>query len=242
MADTPRRIDIGFQGGQVLSVRVSPRGPRRVPQGAVRLRLGRLVRADTRRTPRCTSTSRRSSTCGSTPTSTASASRVAGARRAGPPAAPAAPDAWACAGGRSRADQARAGGRERLPLERDRDRRRHAQRAPPRRLRARHRDRARSRSCSTPLVKYAVRRARPVLEEELPALTPVLSGRSYPSAHASTSFAGARALAAAGLPEPPLHAVATAMALSRPYLGVHYPSDVLAGALLGDAVARLMTP
>src|SRR4051812_45816745 len=89
-------------------------------------------------------------------------------------------------------------------------------------------------------VKYVVRRARPVLEEELPALTPVLSGRSYPSAHASTSFAGARALTAAGLPGAPLRAVAVAMALSRPYLGVHYPSDVVAGAVLGDAVARLM--
>ena len=91
------------------------------------------------------------------------------------------------------------------------------------------------------VIKYTVRRARPVLEEELPALTPVLSGRSYPSAHASTSFAGARALAAAGVPAPPLYALAAAMALSRPYLGVHYPSDVVAGAFLGDAVARLMT-
>ena len=89
-------------------------------------------------------------------------------------------------------------------------------------------------------LKYAVRRARPVLEDELPALTPVLSGRSYPSAHASTSFAGARALAAAGLPSGPLHLVATAMALSRPYLGVHYPSDVVAGAMLGVALERLL--
>jgi membrane-associated phospholipid phosphatase len=91
------------------------------------------------------------------------------------------------------------------------------------------------------LVKQAVRRARPLLEEELPALIPVLSGRSYPSAHSSTSFAGARALSAA-LPAPPLYALAVAMALSRPYLGVHYPSDIVAGALLGDALARLMTP
>jgi undecaprenyl-diphosphatase len=92
------------------------------------------------------------------------------------------------------------------------------------------------------IVKQVVRRARPLLEEELPALTPVLSGRSYPSAHSSTSFAGARALSAAGLPGAPLYAVALTMALSRPYLGVHYPSDILAGAALGDAVARFMTP
>jgi membrane-associated phospholipid phosphatase len=92
------------------------------------------------------------------------------------------------------------------------------------------------------VVKQTVRRARPVLEAELPALTPVLSGRSYPSAHSSTSFAGARALSAAGLPAAPLYAVAVAMALSRPYLGVHYPSDIVAGAALGDAMSRFMTP
>jgi membrane-associated phospholipid phosphatase len=87
------------------------------------------------------------------------------------------------------------------------------------------------------LLKYAVRRARPVLEE-LPALAPTISGHSYPSAHSAMSFAAARVLSEA-LPAAPLYAAALAMALSRPYLGVHYPSDVLAGAGLGEAVARL---
>ena len=87
-------------------------------------------------------------------------------------------------------------------------------------------------------VKQAVRRARPALEE-LPALAPAFWWRSYPSAHSSSSFAGARALSRA-LPPAPMYALALAMALSRPYLGVHYPSDVLAGAILGDAVAELM--
>ena len=87
------------------------------------------------------------------------------------------------------------------------------------------------------LVKTGIRRARPVLEE-LPALVPVVYGRSYPSAHAATSFAAARVLSGA-LPRMPLYLLAGAVALSRPYVGVHYPSDALAGAALGDAMARL---
>lgn len=87
-------------------------------------------------------------------------------------------------------------------------------------------------------VKVSIRRARPLLED-LPPLSPTLSSLSYPSAHAATSFAGASALSRA-LPGPPLRALAAAMALSRPYLGIHYPSDVLAGAALGAAVARLV--
>jgi membrane-associated phospholipid phosphatase len=88
------------------------------------------------------------------------------------------------------------------------------------------------------VVKALVRRARPVLEE-LPALSPTLYGRSYPSAHASTSFAAAGALSPA-LPRAPLYAAAVLMALTRPYIGVHYPSDVVAGALFGRAVDRLL--
>jgi membrane-associated phospholipid phosphatase len=87
-------------------------------------------------------------------------------------------------------------------------------------------------------VKFLIRRARPLLED-LPALSPTLTDLSYPSAHSSTSFAAARVLSEV-LPRAPLYACATAMALSRPYLGLHYPSDSLAGAGLGMAMADLL--
>ena len=37
----------------------------------------------------------------------------------------------------------------------------------------------------------------------------------------------------------PFYLVALAMSVSRPYLGVHYPSDIVAGAILGVAIGRL---
>jgi membrane-associated phospholipid phosphatase len=86
-------------------------------------------------------------------------------------------------------------------------------------------------------VKQLVRRPRPLLGPELPPLAATVSGLSYPSAHAATSFAAAGALP---LPSVPLYAAAGAMALTRPYLGVHYPSDVLAGAALGVALEKLL--
>jgi membrane-associated phospholipid phosphatase len=86
-------------------------------------------------------------------------------------------------------------------------------------------------------IKLAVRRPRPRLSG-LPALTGTPTQLSFPSAHASTSFAAAGLYAQLGLPASLLYALAGSLALSRLYLGVHYPSDVLAGAALGAVVAR----
>ena len=86
-------------------------------------------------------------------------------------------------------------------------------------------------------IKQAVRRPRPDLEG-LPQLVGTPTQLSYPSTHACTCFAGAAALSRV-LPAAPLYALAVPLALSRLYLGVHYPSDTLAGAVLGAAVAEL---
>lgn len=87
-------------------------------------------------------------------------------------------------------------------------------------------------------VKLAVRRPRPRLEG-LPPLVGTPTGLGFPSAHTATGFAGARCYARCGLPAAPLYTLAAALALSRLYLGVHYPSDLLAGAVLGTIVASL---
>ncbi|HEY2536634.1 MAG TPA: phosphatase PAP2 family protein [Solirubrobacteraceae bacterium] len=84
-------------------------------------------------------------------------------------------------------------------------------------------------------IKLAVRRRRPELPG-LPALTGTPTQLSFPSAHASTSFAAAGLYTRLGLPAPVLYGLAVKLSLSRLYLGVHYPSDVLAGAALGALV------
>jgi decaprenylphosphoryl-5-phosphoribose phosphatase len=85
-------------------------------------------------------------------------------------------------------------------------------------------------------LKLIVRRRRPALPG-LPPLTSTPTRLSFPSAHATTAFAGALAYSRLGLPRVPLYALAVSLALSRLYLGVHYPSDALGGAALGTAIA-----
>ena len=89
------------------------------------------------------------------------------------------------------------------------------------------------------ILKPIIARDRPFLSiEELELIVPALTSYSFPSGHASSSLTAAMTLtlvygrrgAWAFLP-------AVLIAFSRMYVGIHYPSDVIVGALLGCAVA-----
>jgi membrane-associated phospholipid phosphatase len=86
-------------------------------------------------------------------------------------------------------------------------------------------------------IKLAIGRKRPLVED-LPHLMATPTGLSFPSSHSTSSFAAARAFGTL-LPPAPLYVAATAMAFSRLYLGVHYPSDIAAGVALGSVLGTL---
>ncbi|MEU8621675.1 phosphatase PAP2 family protein [Streptomyces sp. NPDC048623] len=87
-------------------------------------------------------------------------------------------------------------------------------------------------------VKRVVRRARPEAAGEFTPLVRTAGRHSFPSSHASSAAAAAVAFAALHPPvRPVVGAAAAAMCVSRLVVGVHYPSDVAAGALLGAATA-----
>jgi undecaprenyl-diphosphatase len=91
-------------------------------------------------------------------------------------------------------------------------------------------------------LKALVDRERPPLHYAQPkTLVAVPHDASFPSGHASTGFAAATMLSFA-FPRlaPLLLLLASAVAFSRVYVGVHYPLDVVGGAALGIAVASLL--
>jgi membrane-associated phospholipid phosphatase len=88
------------------------------------------------------------------------------------------------------------------------------------------------------VVKRVVRRVRPSLED-VPALVGTPSRLSFPSAHSCSTSAAAVGFGPL-VGRPPMVAVTAAMLVSRVLLGVHYPSDVVSGAVLGAGVATVV--
>jgi PAP2 superfamily len=87
-------------------------------------------------------------------------------------------------------------------------------------------------------VKRIIRRPRPD-DESVEVLVGTPSRLSFPSAHA-TSTTAAAVLFSALTGRRLVPVLVPPMLVSRLVLGVHYPTDVLAGSALGAAVARLV--
>lgn len=95
------------------------------------------------------------------------------------------------------------------------------------------------------VVKPLSRRSRPDrIAGEVPIARHVRmpASTSFPSGHTATAFAFATGVGRV-LPQAavPLHAVAALVGYSRVHTGVHYPGDVVAGAVSGTIVAQLVT-
>lgn len=97
-----------------------------------------------------------------------------------------------------------------------------------------------SQSILSTALKFAVDRPRPFVTYPDIQKEATVGTQSFPSGHTGAAFATATALT---LEFPkwyvaaPAYTWASAVGYSRMHLGVHYPSDVLAGALLGTGTA-----
>ena len=92
---------------------------------------------------------------------------------------------------------------------------------------------------SSSVIKHLVARVRPFqVLQGVRLLVDCGSGYSFPSSHAVNNFAGAVILShyyrkyAWGW-----FSFASLVALTRPYVGVHYPSDIVGGAIIGSLCA-----
>jgi undecaprenyl-diphosphatase len=88
-------------------------------------------------------------------------------------------------------------------------------------------------------VKNLFRRHRPAWEQERPRKLRRPRTSSFPSGHASSAFTAAGVLSQGDPLWPVYYAIAAVVASSRVYVKIHHPSDVVAGALVGIALAQL---
>ncbi|WP_284243126.1 phosphatase PAP2 family protein [Thalassotalea insulae] len=92
------------------------------------------------------------------------------------------------------------------------------------------------------VLKNILKRRRP--PDVVPAFTSIIHASdkfSFPSGHTMAAFLLAGlAVATIGLAACGLYLWAIAVAISRVILGVHFPTDIIAGATLGSLVAYLM--
>lgn len=92
---------------------------------------------------------------------------------------------------------------------------------------------------SSHILKEAVARLRPCWElSDVRLLVPCGGGKSFPSSHAVNNFAFAAVMSYYFRRyRVVFYIIASLVALSRVYVGVHYPSDVIGGAVIGYLTA-----
>jgi undecaprenyl-diphosphatase len=88
-------------------------------------------------------------------------------------------------------------------------------------------------------VKSLFRRHRPPWEQERPLRLRRPRTSSFPSGHASAAMTAAGVLSQNDPLWPLYYALGAVVASSRVYVKIHHPSDVVAGALVGIALARV---